>query len=441
MRLVYGTWNGGPSGARAFFWALAAAVVLFGALVRAGLLRVGPRLARALLAALALAATLAGIVVADRLTGRIRGKPPRGLIFPPGSEVRYETPEFEAVVRTNSLGFRGEECASDPGGRFRIVLLGDSFTMGWGVNIEDAWATLLQAKLRLGDPAVEVLNLGQGGAHPASYARNARVAVPALRPAVVVVAVLQGDDIFQTIDAMNAAGAPPVDLSKWEPSLADSAIGFVRTRLVPNLLGSGVRTDVTSNWKETARRLAENLAPAQRERFDRMDAEAKEVFLRGGLNPIVVQSAILYPDYYARHVDPGGAEAQAGIRRMSESLASISSTARENGARTVVVSIPYRAYVSKRDGAALRRIGFAIPDDLAESDGAAAAIWQAARDAGLDCLDVTLRFREACRSRELYYPLDGHFNRDGNAVFAGLLAGPLRAWLERTASAPSRSGR
>jgi hypothetical protein len=97
--------------------------------------------------------------------------------------------------------------------------------------------------------------------------------------------------------------------------------------------------------------------------------------------------------------------------------------------------------VSQRDGAALRRLGYAIPDDLARSDGAAAAIWQAAREAGLDCVDVTPAFRDAGRSRDLYYPLDGHFNRDGSAVFAGLVADPLRAWLDRAASAPSRSRR
>jgi hypothetical protein len=313
--------------------------------------------------------------------------------------------------------------------------------MGWGVDAAESWAAVLQGELRRGDPGVDVLNLGQGGAHPESYVRNARAAIPALLPRLVLVAVLQGDDLMQTVDAMDRGAAPPADLARAERSLADATMGFVRTRLLPNILGAGVRRNVTAAWKETAESMVRNLGPEQRARFERLDEGARASFLRGHLNPIVVQSAILFPDYYARHADPAAPDARRGIGRMAGSLRAIGDVGQRHGAAVAVVSVPYRAYVSRRDGDALRRLGYVIPEGLAESDGPAAAIRQAAGEAGLECFDFTPAFRAACKERDLYYPMDGHFNAAGNAVFAGLLAEAVRAWMTRGAATASQAAR
>jgi lysophospholipase L1-like esterase len=430
-RLLFHAPTAGPPAMHAALWVLAAACAVFGVAVLSGKATPGPRLGRVVMAAFAALATLFAIVVADRLVGKIAGKPPRGLIFPPHSEIEYETPEFRAVLRTNRLGFRGGEVDAAKGDRYRIVAIGDSFTMGWGVDVEDSWPAALERELRRSDPRVEVLNLGQGGADPVAYARNAVAAVPVLGPDLVLVGVLQGDDLFQLVERTRRAGAPPADLSRWKPGLADSVGGFVRGRLFPNLLGGSVRTTVTGNWRATALRIEENLDPGQRERFERMDAQARAAFLAGGLNPIVVQSALLAPDYYARFDDPASPDAVAGIGQMADALGAIARVARQHGGRAAVASIPYRAYVSARDRDALRQLGYAVPDALGSSNGAADAVRRAASRADLECFDVTPAFREECRSRELYYRLDGHFNAAGNAFFAERLAEAIRDRIRR----------
>ena len=65
---------------------------------------------------------------------------------------------------TNSRGFRGAtEYAKDaPKGRTRILCIGDSFTVGYGVDDEDAWVRLLE----LGDPRLETVNAGLSGYGP-----------------------------------------------------------------------------------------------------------------------------------------------------------------------------------------------------------------------------------------------------------------------------------
>jgi lysophospholipase L1-like esterase len=64
-------------------------------------------------------------------------------------------------LTTNSRGFRGtaEIAPQRTPGRPRLVCVGDSFTLGYGVDDAHAWPQVMQSL----DPRLEVANLGQGG--------------------------------------------------------------------------------------------------------------------------------------------------------------------------------------------------------------------------------------------------------------------------------------
>jgi len=88
------------------------------------------------------------------------------------SELRYRlTPGFEMelrdnLYRINSLGFRGHEQTSwgHPETR-RVVLLGDSYAFGLGVDQDETPAAQLEARLQGTCGSVAVLNLGVPGYH------------------------------------------------------------------------------------------------------------------------------------------------------------------------------------------------------------------------------------------------------------------------------------
>jgi lysophospholipase L1-like esterase len=73
-----------------------------------------------------------------------------------------------ALYQANSAGFRGREYTElPPSGVFRIVVVGDSITMGSGVLAEEAYSALVEAALnaRGKQARYEVLNLGISGAN------------------------------------------------------------------------------------------------------------------------------------------------------------------------------------------------------------------------------------------------------------------------------------
>lgn len=84
--------------------------------------------------------------------------PRLGWVHRPSSEGRFAARGVEVAVRINSRGLRGPEHTAKPDGQ-RILLLGDSFAWGWGVEEHEGVAR----RMADGLPGWEVLNAGTAG--------------------------------------------------------------------------------------------------------------------------------------------------------------------------------------------------------------------------------------------------------------------------------------
>lgn len=87
----------------------------------------------------------------------------------PNSKCQEKTSEYEVLYKINSLGLRDYERGYEKEeGTFRLLFLGDSFTQGIGVNLEDTMAKKLEAKLNeTGGLQIETVNGGIAAASPA----------------------------------------------------------------------------------------------------------------------------------------------------------------------------------------------------------------------------------------------------------------------------------
>jgi len=81
----------------------------------------------------------------------------------PGLAARF----MHVPVKMNALGMRGPETTLEkPANTFRVALLGDSYTFGWGVEQDKTFASLMQKTadtILNGTKKVEVLNFGVPG--------------------------------------------------------------------------------------------------------------------------------------------------------------------------------------------------------------------------------------------------------------------------------------
>ncbi len=83
----------------------------------------------------------------------------------PDKSYWHKTPEYRINIRTNSKGIRSdcEISYEKPRGVKRIVVLGDSFAMGYGVSLEDTFLRKMREGLESKGKKVEIVNMAVSG--------------------------------------------------------------------------------------------------------------------------------------------------------------------------------------------------------------------------------------------------------------------------------------
>ncbi len=100
--------------------------------------------------------TWQGFYVKDRM-GFAQPHPTRGWENRPGIRAEMGDAEYSTTVQHDSWGFRGAEISRQkPRDRYRILVLGDSFTYGMGVGDQETFC----ARLEKLDPRLQVINAG-----------------------------------------------------------------------------------------------------------------------------------------------------------------------------------------------------------------------------------------------------------------------------------------
>lgn len=147
---------------------------------------------------------LLGLVIAELAVRRwvvVRNVGPSFTVFDPTYDKRLKTnfsceritPEFRMRLTTNSLGFRGPE--PGPSDARPILFIGDSFTMGYGVNDGEEYPAVVRQALaeRFGDERVPVINAGIGDVGTGRWVRFLRGQAVALDPGLVVLQICGND--------------------------------------------------------------------------------------------------------------------------------------------------------------------------------------------------------------------------------------------------------
>ena len=381
-------------------------------------------------AALVLGAATTGIlavVAFDRVLGLVLPERwmSRALLFPPDVHFTLRTPEFEYEVRTNEFGFRGGPVAEPRQGRMRIVAIGDSFTYGWGVDISEAWPMVLERALRARGLPVDVLDLGNPGAGPNGYADVVERALPSLKPDLVVVGLLQGDDLMQSSaggQALLAGNSRSPDrfsrlLTRCFPTLS-AVFTAARERRRRSPGNRAWWRELRVAFREGATQARAGFSAAERERYDRLEPEVRSLFESGGLNPALVALAMKVPDYFVSPLEEGTDAAALNQRGLATALTRIRVAAQAAGARVVTVGIPYGFYVSAAAQERMGRLGFTVDKRALVSEAPDRVVAAAAADAGIAFFSPTAAFRREVPLRYFYFPWDNHFTREGHAFFA-----------------------
>lgn len=122
-----------------------------------------------------------------------------GYTYKPGSSAYEKGREYNALYRINRHGLRDREYGAKPDGVFRVLLIGDSFSVSHGLSIEDSLSRQMEAALQNVveseglDVRIEVVNAAHGGYSPYNYWKAYSRWAPVFDPDVVVVGLSPDD--------------------------------------------------------------------------------------------------------------------------------------------------------------------------------------------------------------------------------------------------------
>jgi hypothetical protein len=367
-------------------------------------------------------------VLIDRATGKFLLPASQHLVFTPNASALYQNPEFTVITRINNLGFRDYEYPIHKKNKYRILVLGSSFTFGWGVALPDTWVKQLERKLQQKNPQVEVLNLGRIGSSPQAYWQIAEKAIPALQPDLVLVSLLQATELLAVTMEEPTARQPGNSFRHY--------LEIFRANTYPNLLRlfnqTGREVPIKNIWKTQADYIGQHLTRTQRVRFEQLSPVVQNRFLQGNLNPNLVYSFLVHPDLYLQleHLKPP--VLAQGVGLISRYLERIKHLASRNGASTLLFQIPNKFYLCKKVMREHVDLGARIDTSLLHRNTPDSLMKVIAGKTGLPLLQVSPQFKNYCHTHPLYYTYDSHMTPLGHALYASEAFEKLEGYVPGT---------
>jgi lysophospholipase L1-like esterase len=164
----------------------------------------------------------------------------------------------DGFVTINSRGFRGRETRTPkPSGLYRVVTIGDSLTLGWGVNDDETFSAQLERLLQTHVPnrPIDVVNLGVSGYDTRQEVALLKRNVALLEPDLVLVG-FYSNDVPDGLDDEDSSGgstriaAPhpaagqilhmnPRPSSWWEAALRRSRLAYTVGRALNRFMNRG----------------------------------------------------------------------------------------------------------------------------------------------------------------------------------------------------------
>ena len=295
------------------------------------------------------------LVMIDGLIGLISMKEPsqvqKGLIFEPNSQARYQTIEFDYIAKINSLGLRDREINVEKGDKFRVLCFGDSFTFGWGVDIENSWPQKLEQFFHeKGYNNVEVINCGQGGQYTTTYKKYMSRVVPLLKPDLVLIGILQQDDLSQLYENNYelSFSTSKINIHYLINKATSTANRYIKYSFHNILTLVGAETskpvDIKSSWKNSFNTMIGGFNKLQLLRFYTLKDTVQKLFKSGNLNPSLLRYYIDFPNKAIIFNNPNHPATIFSIKEMDEDVKEMKAICQENKCGLIFINLPSSGY-------------------------------------------------------------------------------------------------
>ena len=330
----------------------------------------------------------------------------------PDVQDEFQWADCRHRVVQNGQGFRGPAYGPARGAARRLVVLGDSFVWGFGVEEDEIFSAVLARAT-----GAEVVNAGVSGYGPDQAFLSWKQHAATWAPDEVVLFVTLANDLDDIASTERYGYAKPAFRLGAEGALQPT----------------GVPVPVV-DWEAASRPLPVRVRRSRVSAFlarSALFALAADALARTAWAGPPLESAGLVPTGGADgpmslHRRPPPAEAEPAWRLLGAILRALQDDVRSRGARLSVVAVPAADEVY--DDRWQRRVAHersapGVVFDRAEPGRRLAALAQAAGARAIDLLPEL--HRAGLSDRRLYFAVNHHWTASGHRVVAAVLASQL----------------
>lgn len=349
----------------------------------------------------------------------------QGIIFPKNYSVRSQTVEFDYKIVTNSIGIRDREINIDKQDKYRILCFGDSWTMGFGVNIENSWPRKVQDYLHaMQYENVEVLNCGRAGRYTTNYLEYMNSAVPLLKPDLVLVGVLQLEDLIQLYENDIKSGSKTTNEDVSLTVQLKYAIKTYAKHSVGNILNKQGQNEVDlkqSHINSIQSKLAE-YDYLQKKQYELLSDSVKYLFETGNLNPGLLNHYVDLTYGISAFNSPDHAATKLALNLMDRDFKEMKSLCNENNAKLIFINMPTARFTGHK----VSRTPNDIFNDFLKENNHIDSLYQSiAMQNDLPYIEMTSHFIDLHPKDKYFFKFDGHPNIKGYDEIARYIGSEL----------------
>jgi lysophospholipase L1-like esterase len=361
-------------------------------------------------------------------------KIPKRVAHPASYEEVDQNIESQYVFKTNGQGLVYRDVPLEkPANTYRMFVSGDSLTEGIGVDESERITSLLEDDLASSAADALFINGGLGGTGPLQYGRlflevGLKYNIDALLICVFVNDVANtSEEVLQNPFAAN-----------YSRSIIKRAVYYILPHIYTRL--AEIQSQMKHTRETKTRDFISTISRKARERDipqsqiirwkESLPPELVKAVNRGLYNGSILSYGLLYPDYWSDSIDISSDRAKRKWETMAETLSEILVRAKQNGIETAVVLLPTQFHYDRSSHSEKNRwtiAGSVIKEEWLSEDTEIQKkmrLWASLE--AVPFLDLTPIFRKAIeQDKNLYYPLDGHWNYLGHKVAANAIA----SWL------------
>ncbi len=334
--------------------------------------------------------------------------------------IYQKTSEFEFSTNVNQLGFRGPEVSIEkPHGTKRVLILGDSFAFGWGVNDDQLFTSHLAKELEGSSQRYEIINTSGGSLSPLIYYVRLKNTHMRLKPDLVLLFINYADfreDYFFKRNIMRDARGEIMDINplyidgqldtwRWLRNHSEF-FSFTYNRINRPLR----RIQILGVWRYLQAKLKGERTRDAMFEMDRVASKDMDVIeydayfmLRENVNPDAVRKHIAETTGY---------------------LAQIGELVKQTGGSVVLVLLPNGVQIGPNQWSKGRHMWGFETGRVYESPLVLKELATFARKQGIGFVNLVSSFKQN-NNRALFFERDGHLRPEGHLVLADALLASL----------------